>query len=184
MTMAARAAGDWTIADLEALPDDGNRYEISDGSLLVTPPPTFPHLDVQKKLTRLLEMHAPAHLEVWCHGVGVKRGDSAYYIPDVVVFDPASPGGSTSPLEAPAVRLVVEVVSPDYRSRDFVLKRRGYAVAGVPEYWIVDHQARTVSVLTLDDAADEYREWALVRAGRPFVVTRPFAVKLDPAEFC
>ena len=45
--------------------------------------------------------------------------------------------------------LVMEVVSPDNRGRDLVIKRREYAQAGIPEYWIVDPQEREITVLTL-----------------------------------
>jgi len=52
--------------------------------------------------------------------------------------------------------LVMEVVSPDAPERDLVEKRREYAEAGIPEYWIVDPRDRSVTVLTLVDHA--YRE--------------------------
>lgn len=46
--------------------------------------------------------------------------------------------------------LVVEVVSRDDPERDYVQKREDYADLGIPEYWIVDPQADTITVLTLD----------------------------------
>jgi Uma2 family endonuclease len=46
---------------------------------------------------------------------------------------------------------VIEIISPDDRSRDTVRKRREYAQAGIPEYWLVDPEARTIIVLVLND---------------------------------
>ena len=57
--------------------------------------------------------------------------------------------------------LVVEVVSEDDPDRDWVVKRREYAAAGIPEYWIADPRDRTLTVFALPDGATEYR-----RAGR------------------
>ncbi len=54
--------------------------------------------------------------------------------------------------------LVVEIVSADDPGRDWVKKRFDYAEAGIPEYWIADPQDRTLTVLTLDPGASEYRE--------------------------
>src|SRR6266545_4541829 len=57
MTMTVsvpRHPGPWTIDDLYAIPDDGYRYEIADGSLLVSPPPPIPHLDVNDRLLNVL----------------------------------------------------------------------------------------------------------------------------------
>ena len=57
--------------------------------------------------------------------------------------------------------LVVEVVSEDDPDRDWVVKKREYAAAGIPEYWIADPRDRTLTVFTLPDGGKEYR-----RAGR------------------
>ena len=54
--------------------------------------------------------------------------------------------------------LVAEVVSKDDPDRDWVTKRSEYAAAGIPEYWIADPRDRTLTVLTLDPGATEYRE--------------------------
>ncbi len=59
--------------------------------------------------------------------------------------------------------LVVEVVSPDDRERDLVVKRQEYAQAGIPEYWIVDPQAETITVLKLE--SDRYVEHGVFGRG-------------------
>jgi hypothetical protein len=60
--------------------------------------------------------------------------------------------------------LVIEVVSPDDPQRDLVTKRSEYAQAGIPEYWIVDPQTETITVLRLEDA--RYVEHGVFRPGR------------------
>jgi Uma2 family endonuclease len=52
--------------------------------------------------------------------------------------------------------LVMEVISPDDRGRDRITKRREYALAGIPEYWLIDTEARTVIVLVRAEQADSY----------------------------
>jgi Uma2 family endonuclease len=59
--------------------------------------------------------------------------------------------------------LVVEIVSPDDPERDTVAKRADYAEAGIPEYWIVNSQDETITVLQLLEAA--YTEYSLFRRG-------------------
>ena len=76
----------WTFADLERLPDDGNRYEIIDGSLLVSPAPTPRHQKITYLLNRILDDAAPDYLDV-IPAAGVLRDavGSRYLIPDLVV---------------------------------------------------------------------------------------------------
>jgi Uma2 family endonuclease len=185
MTMTAHAAGGRTIADLEALPDDGNRYELSDGSLLVSPSPSLRHIYVQEDLRDLLKAQAPANLRVSVAGAGLKiRNRMNYLVPDLVVFTADAAGGTGHALDVSDVRLVVEVLSPSSGRRDLIEKRQRYAAARISDYWIVDALARTVTLLTLDSDSTVYREEGRIRAGRPAPVTRPFAARLDPAEFC
>ncbi|MBO4139440.1 Uma2 family endonuclease [Micromonospora tulbaghiae] len=86
MTSPARpGSGDvWTVDDLQDLPEDGQDYEIFDGSLLV-----FPHADVRhgaiaNRLRRLLDRQAPPGLLVG-QDVGVSANRSSYFLPDVFV---------------------------------------------------------------------------------------------------
>ena len=54
--------------------------------------------------------------------------------------------------------LVMEVISPDDRGRDRITKRREYALAAIPEYWLIDPEARTVTVLVLSEQTDTFRQ--------------------------
>ncbi|HEY4658821.1 MAG TPA: Uma2 family endonuclease [Gemmatimonadaceae bacterium] len=137
MLMATKTAR-WTRADLERLPDDGNRYEVLDGRLLVTPQASPRHQDAAFFLG--------VTLRAWCerHGIGAVVGPGAVVWddnelqPDVVVI----PGPTRLTAEKwddlPRAILVVEVLSTSTRSRDLSLKRRAYLRLRIPEYWVVD----------------------------------------------
>lgn len=137
----------WQFEDLLDTPDDGYRYEIFDGTLLVTPTPPMAHFATLYRLRRLLEAQAPSHLVVG-ENLGVLRRDAnSYFIPDLVIFDADLLSSSVAALPPAAAKLVVEVVSPSNPSTDLVLKRAGYAMVGVAEYWIVEPSVREVQVL-------------------------------------
>ena len=70
---------------------------------------------------------------------------------------------------------MIEVLSEDEPSRDLVTKRAEYAQARIPEYWIVDGQMETITVLRLDGA--EYVEHATF--GRGATLTSPFLSGLE-----
>lgn len=136
----------WTRADLDRLPDDGNRYEVLDGVLLVTPQAAFDH---QQAATSLA-----ARLLAYCesHGIGtvvapgaVPRGKSELQ-PDVQVIPGPRPTRGAKWTALPTPILVVEVLSDSTRSRDLILKREAYERWQIPEYWIVDPEARVITV--------------------------------------
>jgi Uma2 family endonuclease len=173
----------WTIDDLGDLPE-GNRYEIFDGSLLVSPPPNVWHCNATDDLADLLKRQAPATLRVSGVGFGISiRGGGSYLVPDIVVVRRSALDRPRPTLLPPDVLLAVEVLSPSNPGNDLVLKRHEYAIAGIPQYWIVDQQARTLTVLRLDDTGQHYVESAVVRAGSPWKTDDPFPLTLDPAEF-
>jgi Uma2 family endonuclease len=179
------ADGRWTVDDLYDLPDDGVRYELFDGNLLMSPPPAIPHHRTTVRLFKLLDRHTPDHLLTWPAGAGFSfRNDTTYYVPDIVVLR-AEAGQSHKALLEPAdLLLAVEVLSPSNRGRDLLLKRHEYAVAGIPDYWIVDPGPQTLTVFQLEPPAEDYQEMVTVRAGEPWVAERPFELRLDPADFC
>jgi Uma2 family endonuclease len=176
-----RPAGWWTIDDLRRLPDDGMRYELVDGSLLVSPPSTSRHARVVYLLRRLLERQAPPDVAVGQDaGIQIDAAHT-FFIPDlfVIPFVAFSTPGYLRPADT---RLVVEVLSEHNRGRDLVLKRHYHASVGIPRYWIVDPFERRLTVLALDGAA--YAEEAVVEAGTTWADEHPFPLKLDPADFC
>ena len=165
----------WTFADLEDVVDDGFRYEIIDGSLLVTPPPGIGHQRIVGELVVALSLSAPPDLLV-LPGAGVAKvqGQTTYFEPDVVVVDrDAAPEGDNK-LDPRFVRLVIEVVSPSSRTIDKVLKRDAYLRMGLSHYWIVTPQDR---VATYELRGGRYVETAaMTSADARLEVDRPFPV--------
>jgi len=137
----------FTIADLEAYPDDGQHRELLDGAFLVTPLAASRH---QLLVARLFQQVA-AFVASQRIGVALTPGrmvidDHTALEPDVLVV----PGGDAVALrdwkDHPAPLLVVEVVSPASRAFDYLLKRAAYERRGAGEYWIVDAVRREMTI--------------------------------------
>ena len=136
----------FTVADLERFPDDGNRYELLDGILLVTPPPEHEHQGVLGRLV------AAVHAAVGEPGPGrvvspgaIYRDPTTYFEPDLLVF-PARFPLRTPWRDITEHWLAAEVFSPSSRVYDRDFKRGAYHALGVHEVWLVDLDARTVEV--------------------------------------
>lgn len=152
---AIRPAGTaWTADDLFELPENGNRYEIAHGSLLVTPPPALRHIDVNGRLFDVLRPRTPEHLRTIAFGAGVDFENlpfgKSFYIPDLLVIEAEVLKQEGYKIDPKDVLLVAEVLSPSNAGNDLILKRHDYAAAGIPLYWIVDPAARTLTVLEHD----------------------------------
>lgn len=142
----------WTVEEVLALPDDGMRYELVDGVLLVSPAPRFLHqrviVDFVVKLRSYLELLglkrmlciAPADIS-WAPDVLVQ--------PDIFVVVPEETHGEWAGMKT--LLLVIEVLSPSTRRNDEWTKRLVYQKYGVEEYWIVDADAKSVDVWRLGD---------------------------------
>jgi Uma2 family endonuclease len=153
MPMAATTRA-WTLDDLYAMPDDGNKYEVVRGELFVTPAPTYGHESVLSRLTRILDPYVAANdLGLVLHARSALRFQGSEVEPDLMVRRRTSPDQDWE--TAPAPLLVVEVLSPATRRRDREQKRAVYRDAGVAEYWIVDGEGQTITA---------------VRSGEPDVV--------------
>jgi Uma2 family endonuclease len=171
----------WTIDDLKKLPhDEANRYELYNGSLFVTPQAGVFHGGTANSLDHILTLQVPEDLIVG-QGMGVSRKVTSYFIPDIFVGRRAAFRSGGDALDPADVLLVVEVLSPSNRRNDLVLKRDGYAVAGVPLYWIVDPEEQTIMVLELG-AGGLYEDVVTVRPGQVWRTDRPFPLAFDPAE--
>ena len=149
--------GSWTYDDYAALPDDGHRYEIVNGVLLMAPAPTPDHQSIVAWLTYYLL----AHVELGRLGrvlpgpVDVVLGPKNVYQPDVVVLLNAHLDRIAEKRIIGAPDLAVEVASPSTATIDRITEYEIYARYGIAEYWIVKPNQRTVEVLVLQDR--EYR---------------------------
>lgn len=148
----------WTTADLELLPDNGNRYEIIDGELFVTKAPHWGH---QKATGNVYQ-----ELNLWSRETGLGQAalnpglifsDADNVIPDVVwaskerlamLLDDA--GHLTA-----APELIVEILSPGTENvrRDREVKLKLYSARGVREYWIVDWRLQQIEVYRREQAS-------------------------------
>lgn len=172
--MATRSvARDWTVARLHALPDDGNRYEIIDGVLYVTPAPAAPHQWVLCNLLEILRPYARTlGLSVLLSPADIEYSERTLVQPDLFVF--SNPSG-TAPQSWPAVQplwLAAEALSPSTRRRDRTVKRDLYLREGVPEYWVVDPFTRAIERWRLDGSAqyDVTMAWQPVASHAPLQI--------------
>ena len=128
-------------SDLASAPDDGLRYEILNGDLLVTPAPSLVHQRVSRRLQRQLEdyFHTAGRGEVFDAPADVILTPHDVVEPDLLVVTDAQQL-SRRGVEGPPT-LVVEILSLSTRDHDQTLKARRYAELGIPHYWIVDPDA-------------------------------------------
>ncbi len=170
-----------TYADYCRTPDD-ERYELLGGELSMVPAPSLGHQRVDTRLGALLHLfvqerglgevfHAPC--DVVLSEVDVVQPD-LLFVSNArahILFSGANVQGAPD--------LVVEILSPSTAERDRTRKRALYARYGVPEYWLVDPDSRTITILRLDGGV-----FAVVsRYGRGQTLTSPtlpgFAASLD-----
>lgn len=164
-----------TRDDLDAMPDDGHRYELLDGILIVSPSPRFLHQRASSHLFLALDAATPAELVVLYAPFDVALAQDTVIQPDLLV----------APLKAFTARdlpvaplLAVEVLSPSTRRIDLLLKKERLQRAGCQHYWVVDPEVPSVTAWTLVDG--EYVEQAHAEDDEHFAVDRPFALSLRP----
>ncbi len=150
MAMSVRSSNALTLEDLEALPDDGRRYELIGGAIVMTPAPEPVHQRVSGNLEQLLRAALPDGYEMLHAPIDYDLPGEQRVEPDIIVVPHASVGPKRL---AGLALLVVEIVSPGSRINDRVTKRAAYAEADVPAYWIVDPGNGQVLALRLVDGA-------------------------------
>jgi len=177
MAIAARHDAPLTWDDLQRLPDDGLRYELVDGELLVTPAPAPIHQRVAFNLAVLLRAAVPPGHEVLMAPLDWYVSATTVFEPDVLVV--RSDDLTDRRLEGTPV-LAVEVLSSSTRLRDMGIKQRAYETAGLGWYWVVDPAEPRLTVFRLADG--RYVEHAVVTGGDAYVGTQPVAVVVVPGE--
>ncbi|HEX5387324.1 MAG TPA: Uma2 family endonuclease [Gemmatimonadales bacterium] len=147
----------WTADMLRSLPDDGKQYEIVDGELLVTPAPSWRHGNA------VSELYVPLYNYCRSSGVGyakispqdVEFDNHNVVEPDLFVVPLVGGAKPLSWEEVGRLLVAIEIPSPSSARSDRITKRRLYQRRGVPEYWVVDIEARLVERWRPDDERPE-----------------------------
>jgi Uma2 family endonuclease len=176
--ITGRSGRPFTRADLDAMPDDGHRYELIDGVLVVTPAPVWMHQRVHSKLFGSLLNACPPDLEVLSAPFDVALAEDTVMQPDLLVARRAD--YSVRGLEQKPPVLAVEVLSPSTRRIDLMLKFSRFEAAGCAAYWVVDPDTPSLIAWELRDGA--YTQVAKVTGTEPARLTSPFDVSVVPAD--
>jgi Uma2 family endonuclease len=143
--------GQWSEEEYLWLTDRAERpVEFNDGSIEVLPMPTDSHQGIVLLFARLLFSYLnPRGGVVRFSPLRLRLRDARYREPDILALLDSTDSRREDRYWHGA-DWVLEVVSPDKPERDLIEKRREYAEAGIPEYWIVNPLDEMITVLTLD----------------------------------
>ena len=168
----------FTVDDPEAMPDDGNRYEVIDGMLIVTPAPGWHHQEMGLTIYVVLREACPRDLRVMAAPFALRTAHDSEVQPDVLVTRYVDLTPTNLPV---APLLVVETLSPSTALHDRNTKKAHYERMGVPSYWLLDPTAPgALTVFELRDGA--YVQVAHVVGDEPHAAERPFPVTVVPAR--
>jgi Uma2 family endonuclease len=168
----------FTVAELDRMPDDGHRYELLDGALVVSPRPGNPHQEVAAELLGLLRSACPAAMRALPEPA-VQVSQTTEFAPDLVVItrEQVTAAKCTQP-----PLLVVEVRSPSTALIDLNAKKAAYERFGVPSYWVVIPDSGKPELIAFELRGGHYEEAARVSGDEPFRARRPFPVEVIPAR--
>jgi Uma2 family endonuclease len=162
----------YTVDDLDRFPDDGNRYELLDGQLLVTPAPRAEHQIVAMRIAAILYSVAGTRARVVAPGA-ISIPPLTQLQPDVLVY-PSRFSPATDWVKVTEHWLAVEVLSRSSRIYDREFKRDAYLALGVREVWLVDLRDKSVEVARTPGTAEVRRElieWHIPTLGETAVVS-------------
>jgi Uma2 family endonuclease len=176
MNAAQPAPRPWRYADLVALPEDQLRHELIDGEHVVTPSPAIPHQVILWNLTALLAPYLRANPvgTALAGPVDIKFSMSTVLVPDLVYFTADRFARVVNEKHATAAPdLVIEILSPGTRRRDRGRKRAVYDREGVQEYWTVDPDAQSITVLRRPHASGGLTDVSTATAAAAEVLASP-----------
>jgi Uma2 family endonuclease len=182
MSSALQARHGWTYSDLVALPEDQLRHELIDGEHFVTPSPTTTHQEISKRLFVALNAHVDRHRlgEVLYAPFDVKLSPYTVLVPDLVYFTAGRFAQVVNEKHATAAPdLLVEILSPGTRRRDKGRKRAVYEREGVREYWIVDPEAQSITVLRRPGADAGLTDVAVLTLAEDGILESPLFPRLQ-----
>jgi Uma2 family endonuclease len=166
----------WKADDLKDFPDDGNRYEVIDGELFVSPSPSLDHQDAVYRIHQMLASYVDQQGigYVYSSPADVTFSAGRSIQPDVFIVPLANGRRPRAFIEVKRLLVAIEVLSPSTARADRVTKRALFRDEGVVEYWIIDLDARTLERSTLADSRPEILaeklEWFPEGASAPFVM--------------
>ncbi|WP_020387092.1 Uma2 family endonuclease [Kribbella catacumbae] len=172
-----RPSGPLTRDDLDRMPNDGHRYELIDGALIMTPAPSRLHQRVVASVYRLLFAACSDELEVLFAPFDVVISGNTVLQPDLLVArreDFTERDLPTAPL------LAVEVLAPSTRRIDVMLKFSRLEAAGCASYWVIDPDTPELIAWEMRDGA--YAQVAKATGDEVARLTAPFAVSVVPAD--
>jgi Uma2 family endonuclease len=168
-----------TVEDLDLIQDDGHRYELDDGLLVMFPAPTLAHQIVVTRLTATLNAQAPGTF-LAVAGPGVEISPIQYRIPDISILRIDDIDIDNKSIVRPPA-LVVEVASPSTAIYDRNRKKDVYEGFGIESYWIVKPDLDKPSITAFELSRGEYRVTAEVTGDDTFRAVKPFACEIVPA---
>jgi Uma2 family endonuclease len=167
---------DFTVHDLTSIPYDGNRYELIDGILVVSPPPGYLHQATLMRLISLMHDLCPPDLDLMVGPFAVRPDETTELWPDMIIAhteDFTEDDLPTGPL------LAIEISTPNSELYDRHIKKAAYRKMGTAHYWVVDPATPSVTVFEL--VRGEYEQVAEVTGVDAFEATQPFPVRIVPA---
>ncbi len=167
---------EWTVADLDGLPDDGLQYELLDGMLLVSPAPIAAHQRVSGNLFFALRTARPAGVEVFTAPFEWRPDAQTSLQPDLLVFRQEDVGLRN--ITVPFL-LAVEILSPSTRRKDLLLKRSKYEDEGIAAYWVVDPDQPSLTAYDLVDG--QFHQVAKAHGDEVADLVLPFPIRITPS---
>lgn len=168
----------FTVSDLDRMPDDGHRYELLDGTLIVSPAPGPSNQHVAAVLRHLLELACPEELIV-LPSASVRIGTRGAFQPDVVVASRSEV--SEARLVVPPL-LAAEVLSPDSAVWDLNVKKDAYELFGIRSYWVIDPDPERPSLRAFRLVDGQYHQSAHPTGDTVFRAKEPFQLEIVPSS--
>jgi Uma2 family endonuclease len=177
--LMAMPATHWTPEMVRSLPDDGKRYEVIDGELFVTPSPSWRHQEAVLGMATLLQPYLATHRigRAIVSPADITFDETTLVQPDVFVTPLVGGRRPRDWSDVKTLLLAVEILSPGTARADRRVKLRLYQRHSVPEYWIVDVDARLIERWRPEDQRPEILaerlEWQPHPAHPPLVIDLP-----------
>ncbi|MFZ2241693.1 MAG: Uma2 family endonuclease [Gordonia amarae] len=166
-----------TRSDLAAMPDDGHRYELIDGVLIVSPAPKIRHQIVAGELTARMRAVCPPNARVLFAPVDVVLAEDTVIQPDILL----APRGDFTETDLPGPPLLaIEVLSPSTKGIDLLLKKDRLQRAGCRYYWVIDPDQPSIAAFALRNGVFELCGQA--SGSETFTATEPIAISFAPDD--